>query len=85
MSRLEEKAKELGYKYIKRNDKFIKYQNHNFEIEIFNDFFTTELTGRVNVCGSVCDDESYNNCINLLTDIYNEMQKDLEILKESDN
>lgn len=84
MNKVENKLKELGYKYIKSKNKFIKYQNHNFEIEIFFDIFDNKWDGWVNICGSVGSDESYNNCINLLTDIYNEMKKDLEEVKNID-
>ena len=45
MSRLEEKLVELGYKYVKRKDSWIKYTDFPIEIIIMYDLFGEKWDG----------------------------------------
>ena len=83
MSRLENKLIELGYKYVKRKNLWNKYKDYPIEIIIMYDIFDEKWDGWLSFNNFVISNiDSLNDCINITKTRYEELQKDLEVLKE---
>ena len=83
MTKLEEKLLKLGYKYVKRKDSWIKYKDYPIEIIIMYDLFIEKLDGWLSFNNfAIRSRESFKKCINDIESLYEELQKDLEVLKE---
>ena len=83
MPRLEEKLVELGYKYVKRKDSWIKYKDFPIEIIIMYDLFGEKWDGWLSFNNFIISrKESLKECTNNIESLYEELQKNLEILKE---
>lgn len=82
MPRLEEKLVELGYKYVKRKDSWIKYKDFPIEIIIMYDLFGEKWDGWLFFNNFIVSRrETLKECTNNIESLYEELQKDLEVLK----
>ena len=83
MSRLEQKLIELGYEYVKRKKLWIKYKDFPIEIVIMYDLFDEKWDGWLFFNNFVISNRKYlEECTNNIESLYEELQKDLEKLKE---
>ena len=86
MTKLEEKLIELGYEYVKRKDLWIKYKDYPIEITIMYDLFIEKWDGWLSFNNfAIKRRECLKKCINDIESLYEELQRDLEVLREYDN
>ena len=78
MTKLEQKLQELGYKYFACGTYTKLYNGHEISIEL--------IVNRTKICGYYLETNTkqfiYQYKIDRLQQAFNEMQNDLEILKE---